>query len=103
MGLYPSFAPTGESVNIRFYIMRTPSFRFGERREFFLGNLARFLTFGHFNRERTTLKKQSEEDWLTNERGNKVISVYVQDYVPIYLQLQLESIYLQLRIKSLVL
>lgn len=83
--------------------MRTPSFRLGKRREFFWGNLARFLTFGHFNRERTTLKKQSEEDWLTNERGNKVISVYVQDYVPIYLQLQLESIYLQLRIKSLVL
>ena len=49
--------------------------------------------FGHYHRK----------NQLTNERGYKVVPLYVQDYVLICLLLQLESIYLQLRIKSLVL
>lgn len=85
------------------YLIRSPSFRLGERGEFFLGNNLEWIsTFDHFNRENST-KKRSEEDRVANEGANKVISAYVQDYVRICLQLRLESIYLQLRIKSLVL
>ena len=59
--------------------------------------------FWSFQERENGTKKKSEEDQLTNERGYKVVPLYVQDYVLICLLLQLESIYLQLRIKSLVL